>query len=64
MNDNNGKIKLVMEIAERFPFYLQNSFSKKNWDSTLLQTEELYPEICQNVQKVDYQGAEVGIDLN
>ena len=64
MNHNNGKIKLVMKIVERFPFYLQNSFSIKNWDSTLLQTEELYPEICQNVQKVDYQGAEVGIDLN
>ena len=64
MNDNNGKIKLVMKIVERFPFYLQNSFSKKNWDSILSQTEELYPEICQNVQKVDYQGTEVGIDLN
>ena len=64
MNDNNGKIKLVMKIVERFLFYLQNSFSKKNWDSILSQTEELYPEICQNVQKVDYQGAEIGIDLN
>ena len=64
MNGNNGKIKLVMKIVERFPFYLQKSFSKKNWDSTLLQTEELYREICQNVQKIDYQGVEVGIDRN
>ena len=45
MSNNNGQLTLVMKkkkIVEECPFYFQNSFSKKNWDSTFLQTEELY----------------------
>ena len=28
--------------CRKIPFYLQNSFSKKNWDSTFSRTEEIY----------------------
>ena len=31
-----------VEIVERYLFYLQNSFSKKIWDSNSSQNEELY----------------------
>ena len=43
MNGNNGQIRLVIKKAvERYPFYVQNFFSKKNWDSTFSLTEDLY----------------------
>ena len=44
MNDTNGQIGLVMKrtFKEGYPFYLQNLFSKKKWNSTFSQTEELY----------------------
>ena len=36
-----GNEKEVSSV-KGYPFYLQNSFSKKNWDSTFSKTEEPY----------------------
>ena len=42
MNDNNGKYGHENNDCRKIPFYLQNSFSKKNWDSNFSRTEEIY----------------------
>ena len=50
---------------------MQNSLSKKSWDSTFSETEEVHawnlsymPEICPNVQEVDYQWGQALVLIN
>ena len=40
---------------EDYPFYLQNFLSKKNWIQLSRRQKKYMSEICQNVQKIDYQ---------
>ena len=60
MNSNNRKIRLVIKrsLNCKNTHFMQNSFSKRILDLTFWQNEECMHDICQNVQIVDYQGAE------
>ena len=61
MNDNDEKIRLVMKITfilYKDYFICKISFLKKNWIQFYRRLKNYMPEICQNIQKVDYQEAE------
>ena len=64
MNDSNGKIRLLMKMTFKLQkdthFVCKILFLKKNCQLSrrLKNYIKCMPEICQNVQKVDYQGAE------
>ena len=61
MNDNDGKIRLVMKITfilYKDYFICKISFLKKNGIQFYRRLKNYMPEICQNIQKVDYQEAE------
>ena len=64
MNDNDGKIRLVMKITfilYKDYFICKISFLKKNGIQFYGRLKNYMPENCQNIQKVDYQEAEVKI---
>ena len=52
MNDNNKQMRLIMSLFAKF------LFQKKNWIQLSCRLKNYMPEICLNVQKVDYQRAE------
>ena len=49
MNDNNKQMRLIMSLFAKF------LFQKKNWIQLSCRLKNYMPEICLNVQKVDYQ---------
>ena len=63
MNDNNGKIRLVMKMTfklQKDTHYICKILFLKQFGIQLSRRMKNYmPEICQNVEKVDYQGVEV-----
>ena len=62
MNDNSGKIRSVMKITFKLQkdthFICKIPFLKNFGIQLSRRLKNYIPEICQNVQKVDYQGAE------
>ena len=62
MNDNNGQIRLVMKktfkLQKDTHFICKIPFLKKIEIQLSRRLKNYMPEICLNVQKVDYQGAE------
>ena len=47
-----------VQIVVGYPFYLQNLFSKEIGIQLSRSLKNYMPEICLNVHKVDYEGAE------
>ena len=63
MKDNNGKVRMVMKMTFKLKkdthFICKISFLKKFRIELSRRLKNYMPEICQNVQKVVYQEAEV-----
>ena len=62
MGDNNRKIKLAMKkmfkLQKNTHFICKIPFLKKFWIQLSRRLKNYMPEICQNIQKVDYEGAQ------
>ena len=62
MNDNDGKMRPVMkktfELQKDAHFTSKIPFLKIFWIQLSRRLKNSMPEICQNIQKVDYQGVE------
>ena len=62
MNDNNGKLRLVMKMTFKLKkdthFICKIPFLKKIEIQLSRKLKNYKPKICQNVQNVDYQRAE------
>ena len=62
MNDNNREIRLVMKMMFKLQkdthFICKVPFLKKFGSRLSLGPKNYRSEICQNVQKVNYQGAQ------
>ena len=61
MNDNNGKIKIIKKMKLKLQTYTHFiciiHFLKEFGIQLSRRLKNYIPEICQNGQKVDYQGA-------
>ena len=61
-NDNNGKIRLLMKMTFKLykdiNFICKIFYLKKIGIQLSRRLNNYIPEICENVQEVDYQGTE------